>query len=319
MTGVDPTAAAGIAAVVINWNTRDLLARCLESLRANAPAHRSLEIIVVDNGSTDGSAEYVRTDWPDVRLIANEKNEGYTRANNQAIRASTSPYLLLVNADAFVLPGCIDRLVERLEADDRAGVAAPRLVYGDGSWQRWTAGRAPSLVSAAAYFLFIERVLSAARRRSLYLAQDIRTAFQPDWVSSACMLVRRAALDDVGLLNERFVAYMDDVDLCQRLRDGGRSVWYCPEAEAMHVMGGSTRRRTGRPSPAAMRSFNRYFRDRNGRAASLAMRGIEAAGFGARAGALALAGALRQKEHLRERARAHWAYFQLALEPDRGE
>ncbi len=319
MTGVDPTAAAGIAAVVINWNTRDLLARCLESLRANAPAHRSLEIIVVDNGSTDGSAEYVRTDWPDVRLIANEKNEGYTRANNQAIRASTSPYLLLVNADAFVLPGCIDRLVERLEADERAGVAAPRLVYGDGSWQRWTAGRAPSLVSAAAYFLFIERVLSAARRRSLYLAQDVRTAFQPDWVSSACMLVRRAALDDVGLLNERFVAYMDDVDLCQRLRDGGRSVWYCPEAEATHVMGGSTRRRTGRPSPAAMRSFNRYFRDRNGRAASLAMRGIEAAGFGARAGALALAGALRQKEHLRERARAHWAYFQLALEPDRGE
>jgi len=319
LTGVDPTAAAGIAAVVINWNTRDLLARCLESLRANAPAHRSLEIIVVDNGSTDGSAEYVRTDWPDVRLIANEKNEGYTRANNQAIRASTSPYLLLVNADAFVLPGCIDRLVERLEADERAGVAAPRLVYGDGSWQRWTAGRAPSLVSAAAYFLFIERVLSAARRRSLYLAQDVRTAFQPDWVSSACMLVRRAALDDVGLLNERFVAYMDDVDLCQRLRDGGRSVWYCPEAEAMHVMGGSTRRRTGRPSPAAMRSFNRYFRDRNGRAASLAMRGIEAAGFGARAGALALAGALRQKEHLRERARVHWAYFQLALEPDRGE
>lgn len=308
---------ADISAVVVNWNTRELLARCLQSLRANAPSTRTLDIIVVDNGSADGSAESVRSDWPQVRLIANARNEGFTRANNRAIRTTTSPYLLLVNADAFVSPGCIDQLLARLEADPRAGVAAPRLVYGDGSWQRWTAGRAPSLISAACYFLFLERVLPAARHRSLYLAEDRRDAFQPEWVSSACMLVRRAALDDVGLLDENFFAYMDDVDLCQRLREREWSVWYCPDAQAVHVMGGSTRRRTGRPSPAAVRSFNRYFRQRHNRAAALAVRAIEAAGFGARALLLSAAG-IRVPE-FRERARTHWAYLRLALEGDRGD
>ena len=321
MIGAEPSGAelrhAEITAVVVNWNTRELLARCLESLRANAPSNGTLEIVVVDNGSGDGSAESVRTGWPQVRLIANSHNEGFTRANNRAIRTTTSPYLLLVNADAFVRPGCIDQLLARLDADPQAGVAAPRLVYTDGSWQRWTAGRAPSLASAAAYFLFLERFLPAARRRSMYLAEDRREAFRPEWVSSACMLVRRAALDDVGLLNEQFFAYMDDVDLCQRLRERGWTVWYCPEVDAVHVMGGSTRRRTGRPSPAAVRSFNRYFRQRHNLAATVLVRAIEAVGFGARALILSAAG-MRSPE-LRERARAHWAYLRLALESDRGD
>jgi hypothetical protein len=120
----------------------------------------------------------------------------------------------------------------------------------------------------------------------------------------------------VGLLDERFFAYMDDVDLCQRLRDRGWTVWYWPEAEAVHLMGGSTSRKTGRPSPMAVRSFNRYFRQRHGAFASLAARAIEAGGFGVRAALFTAGSAIRRAPHLRERARAHWTYFRLALEPD---
>jgi len=271
-----------VSVVVVNWNTADLLADCLSALRAHLPASIESEIIVVDNGSEDESAHVVRDEFPEVRLFINDHNEGYQRANNRGIRAATGEFLLLINADALLRPGSVEPMIERMRADDRAAVVGPRLVYGDGSFQRWTAGHAPDIAAIAAFYLYAERVSEAAARRSLYLARDVDEAFRPDWVSSACMLVRRAALDEIGLLDERYFCYMDDVDICQRLRDADWHVWYEPAAEVVHLMGQASQRNTGATSPAAIRNFNDYVRRRSGMPAAAAARAFEVLGFGSR-------------------------------------
>ncbi|MFN8036724.1 MAG: glycosyltransferase family 2 protein [Acidimicrobiia bacterium] len=273
--------AVDVSAVIVNWNARDLLQACLESLRDHPPRDRSLEIVVVDNASTDGSADLVRTGWPDVVLEVPPENEGYQRANNRGVRLSRGKYLLLINSDAQLRAGALDAMVDRLEADDRAAVVGPRLVYADGSFQRWTAGHAPDLAGVASFFLFGEKLSRAAAHRSIYLAEDVREPFRPDWVSSACMLVRRDALDEVGLMDERYFYGMDDVDLCQRFRDAGWHVWYDPAAEVVHLMGDG--RVTKKASPAGIRNFNDYFTRRHGPVAGAAARAMGCLGFGVRA------------------------------------
>jgi GT2 family glycosyltransferase len=208
-------------------------------------------------------------------------------------------------------------MLDRMRQDPRAAVVGPRLVYGDGRWQRWTAGRVPSLRAAAAYYLFLERLFPGVWAfEGLFLGQDIRAGRRVEWISSACMLVRHSALNQVGSMDERFFAYMDDVDLCVRLRTAGWNVWYCPEATAVHFMGQSTKRQTGTVSPTALRSFNRYFAMHHGRAATLVLKGIEAVGFAARTAAyLSMAIARpRERPHLRAQARAHWSYCKVSLE-----
>lgn len=300
-----------VCAIVVNWDTADLLDACLTSLQAHGADHLA-GVIVVDNGSEDGSADLVRRAWPDVELIANDDNLGYTRANNQAIVRSRHEHLLLINADAMLQPGCLPVLRARMDADPRAAVVGPRLVYADGSWQRWTAGKAPSLRSAMSYFLLLDR-LERFAGDSVYLARDVTAPFRPDWVSSACMLVRRDALDGVGLLDERYFCYMDDVDLCQRVRDAGWTVWYEPDAVATHLMGQATVRRTGAASPAALRNFNDYFTRRHGTAAGATLRAVEVAGFTARAAAYTVASAFRSDPASRSQARAHLRNARVSL------
>ena len=308
MTGAD--ARIEVSAVIVAWNGRALIDECLRSVFAHAGG-RSLEVIVVDNGSTDGTAEHVRSSWPEVSLIANEQNAGYTRANNQAVKVARGRYLLLINADARLEPGCLEALVARLDRDDRAAIAGPRLVFGDGSWQRWTAGRAPGLAAALNHYLFLERL--SPRFGGLYLGRDVRDARVVDWVSSACLVARRDAFDEVGGMDERFFVYMDDVDLCQRVRDRGWRVWYEPVAQCVHLMGKTTRPVAGSIAPDALRNFNRYYARRNGRAAALALRAIEAAGFALRVALYRAASFARGDPTARDKARMHRAYLRLAL------
>ncbi len=314
MTGVDWTHdEPDLSIVIVSWNTRDLLDACLASVRDFPAAGLRHEVIVVDNGSSDASSQLVRERWPEVTLVENAANAGYQRANNQGMAVARGRDLLLLNADAQLTPGCLDLLLERLRADPTAGVVAPRLVYGDGSWQRWTAGNEPDLLGAAAFFLMLERISKRAADRSLWLARDTELPFTPAWVSSACLLIRRAVLDDTGPMNERFFAYMDDVDLCRLARIHGWTVWYEPRSIAIHLMGQSTRRQTGSPSPLALRNFNQYFATHNGAAATAALQVVESLGFLIRAGAHAFLGVVGQASH-RSAARAHLRNVRIALE-----
>jgi GT2 family glycosyltransferase len=278
-----------VSAVIVNWNTRDLLNECLQSLHDPTGEPRVDQTVVYDNGSTDGSTAMMRARWPGVSVLAGDRNIGYARACNRALEASCGDIILFINADARLIPGALATMLGRLHSRSRIAVVGPRLVYADGSWQRWTGGRDPSLVSALSYLLFLERLTPSLAERSVYLALDTREAFMPDWLSSACMLVRRTALDEVGPFDERYFCYMDDVDICRRLRASGWEVWYEPAAVVVHLMGQSTIRRTGAASPAALRNFNDYFRRRNSAVSSAILRGAEVVGFGARAAVYGLA------------------------------
>jgi GT2 family glycosyltransferase len=306
--------AADISVVVVNWNTRDLLAQCLQSVAEHVPTGLSTQVVVVDNASTDGSIAYMRCEWPDVLVIANDTNVGYQRANNQAFPHCRGEQLLLINADAMLTPGCIDAMRALMASDPRAAVIGPRLVYPDGRWQRWTAGHRLDTAAAVVSLLGADRVLA---RRGLWLGRDVKTPFPAHWVSSACMLVRRRALDEIGPMDERFFAYMDDVDLCERAIEAGWHVWYEPRAEAIHVMGARASERCGTTSPLALRNLYRYVEVHHGASAGRKTRAAGVVGFTMRAVAHGAVGLIRTGH--RQAAHSHWQNARLSVAYDSKE
>jgi GT2 family glycosyltransferase len=217
-----------ISIIIVSFNARADLTRCLESLRAEPPrsAH---EIVVVDNHSTDGSAGAV-LQWPDVRLIVNETNVGFARANNIGIRASRGTNILLLNSDTIVPAGAIDRLLRFLNAHPDTAVVGPRLVDGTGRAEL-------SFGSTIGPFNELRQQLRTRRRA--FVDRATRRPHAPDWVSGACLLVRRADAEAVGLFDERYFMYAEDVDFCAAIRARGRQVLFTPDVEVVHLRGRS--------------------------------------------------------------------------------
>ena len=226
-----------LAIIIVNYNTRAELEACLRSLHEPRPAV-SHEVVVVDNASLDGSAEAVRSTWPNVRLIEPGENVGYARANNRAIRATASELVLLLNSDTVVPRGAIDALVHELDAHPHVTVVGPRLVDGEGS---------PELSVGSMIGPFNEthqklKGLVLDRRIPLLLQWVTRTLSRrhdPDWVSGACLLVRRADANAAGLLDERFFLYGEDVDFCASIRQLGGRILFVPEIAVVHHRGRS--------------------------------------------------------------------------------
>jgi len=216
-----------VSVVIVSFNARTDLERCLESLRA-APPQASHEILVVDNNSTDGSAESARG-VPGVRVIQQATNVGFARANNAGIRASAGTALLLLNSDTIVPPGAIDRLLAAFDAEPDIAIVGPRLV--DGS------GRAELSFGRMIGPLNEWRQQRAVRRANV--ESLTRQRRYPDWVSGACLLVRRSDAEAVGLLDERYFMYAEDVDFCAAVRGRGRRVLFTPDVEIVHQRGRS--------------------------------------------------------------------------------
>ena len=237
--------------VIVSYNTRPHLVACLRSLRT-PPPQVDHEVVVVDNGSADGSVEAVRTGWPDVRVMESGANVGYARANNLAIRATASELVLLLNSDTVVPTGTVDGLVEQLRAHPAVAVVGPRLVDADGRLEL-SCGRMIGPVNE-----LWQKVRGGILERNIPLLAPwiaraaTRPAF-PDWVSGACLLVRRSDAEAAGLLDERFFLYGEDVDFCAAIRRGGRRVLFTPEVEVVHLRG---RSRTHAPA-ATQTSYRR--------------------------------------------------------------
>jgi N-acetylglucosaminyl-diphospho-decaprenol L-rhamnosyltransferase len=241
---------SALTIVIVSYNARDDLARCLDSLRAAPPAIDH-EIVVVDNASTDGSAE-TASGRAGVRLVALPDNVGFAAANNVAIRASGGELVLLLNSDTIVPPGAIDGLVASLRASPDAAAAGPRLVDGEGR-PELSFGE---MVSPLAEWRQKRLLAAAARGRPAALQTiDARTRARrhPDWVSGACLLLRRADAEAVGLLDERYFMYLEDVDFCAALRARGRRILFVPDVTIVHLRG-----RSRQAAPAAT---NRAYRD----------------------------------------------------------
>ncbi len=245
------SAAPRLTIVIVSYNTQADLARCLESLRDTPPAV-PLQIVVVDNASRDGSAAYVRAHHPEVRLIDSGDNLGFAKANNLGIRATESELLLLLNSDTIVPPNALDRLVATLDRFPAVVAVGPRLTDGAGnpelSWGQMISPRAEWRQRA------LMRGLAAddAPTRALVerLSHEERVV---DWVSGACLLVRRAAACEAGLLDEQFFMYTEDVDFCAALRARGGQILFTPASEVIHLR--------GRSAATAPSATNRRYRD----------------------------------------------------------
>lgn len=225
-----------LAIVIVNFNGGAHLERCLASLAAH-PASVPTETVVVDNASTDGSADVVER-WPGVTLVRLPANVGFSAGNNAGIRASSGTLILLLNNDTIVPAGALDRLVARLEADAAAGIAGPRLVDAEGraelSFGRMISplGELRQKIIGGLYARHVppvSRWVEARTRREQYV----------DWVSGACLLVRRPIAAAVGGLDERFFLYTEDVDFCASVRRAGWKVLFTPAAEVVHLRGRS--------------------------------------------------------------------------------
>lgn len=226
-----------LSIVIVSYNVRDDLENCLRSL-AEHPPSASHEIVVVDNASSDGSAPMVRARFPEVQMIESTTNAGFARANNIGIRHTEGEFLLLLNSDTIVTAGAIDVLLEKLTHHPEAAAAGPRLVDADGK-PELSFGRAMSPLNELRQKLLVR--LHAVGVGPIVRRVDrlTRRAHTPDWVSGACLLVRRADADAVGLLDERFFMYGEDVDFCAALRARGRAVRFEPAAEIVHLRGRS--------------------------------------------------------------------------------
>lgn len=251
---------------LINWNTRDLLRACLRSIERNPPSV-PYEVIVVENASTDGSAKMVREEFPEVILIENEQNIGYAAGNNQAIRTARGEYLLLLNPDTEVYAGTLDRALAFLESHPEAGAIGARQRLPNGSIQ-------PS-VRAFPYplLLFFEGVglsrlfprhrLFAGYRMGWFQYDQVQAVDQP---MGTFFLVRRAVVEQVGLMDEAFPLFFNDVDWCYRIKQAGWKIYFVPEVEILHHGGQSTsqvRREAILESHRALQRFYaKHFRTR---------------------------------------------------------
>jgi hypothetical protein len=256
-----------ISVVIPSWNTRDYLAACLAALaRSEKP---ECEVIVVENGSRDGSLEYLRAEHPEVRLIANGENEGFARASNQGMRAARGRYVLLLNTDTEVAPDAIPRLHAFLEANPGHAAAAPRLVHRDGRTQR-TVQEFPTLATALFFSTPLERWFPASHELRRYFMRDWdqESSRDVDQPPAAALLLRMAALREVGLFDEELWLFYNDVDLARRLRAAGWKTRYLSEATVLHHVGGSTSKFAGF-LPVWQRDRLAYYRKHHGRLGGL--------------------------------------------------
>jgi len=229
-----------ISVIIVSWNARNFLLKCLESLYREQTAH-SIELIVVDNASSDGSAEAVKENYPEVILIQNYTNLGFAKANNIGLQKSTGRYVYLINSDVEVLEGCIDRLYDFMEANPQIGMTGPRILYPDGTLQV-TCRKFPSLWNNFCLTTGLNKILpSSALFSSDQMFYFTHDAIRPVDVLAGCFLtVRREAMNKVGLFDERFFIYAEDIDWCRRFWNANWKIVFFPEAEATHYGGGSS-------------------------------------------------------------------------------
>ena len=270
--------AVDLSILIVNWNVCDLLRACLRSLLASSafPAEGAtpsglrvgrwaIEILVVDNASQDGSVEMVGNEFPQVTLVESAENLGFTRGNNLLLRRCRGRYALLLNPDTEVHRDAILRMLDYAEAHPDVAVVGPRLIYGDGRPQP-SRRRFPTLMTAFMESTVLQQWFPHNRWARHYTLADVPddVVQEVDWVTGACMLVRRAAWEAVGLLDEGYFMYSEELDWCRRMADAGWRVVYLPDAVVTHYEDQSSGQVVAARHIRFQRSKVRYFRKHHG-------------------------------------------------------
>lgn len=230
-----------ISVCIVTYQAKDLLRNCLQSLYKNTQSN--IDVIVVNNGSTDGTAAMLQGEFPDVQIIENPQNEGFTKPMNQALRVGQGRYLLQLNPDTIILPGALDHLAQFLDENPEVGICGPKVLNQDHTLQapcRRGESRPWPVIS---YFLGFSALFPDSKFFGQYLMnyKDADETHPAAGVSGSCMLIRKEVIDQIGFLDERFFAFQEDSDFCFRAREVGWKVFYVPGAQIVHFgsMGGS--------------------------------------------------------------------------------
>ena len=223
---------------IVTHRARELLQSCLRSIYQNTGSI-TYEIIVVDNNSQDGTVRLLREDYPDVLVIENDYNAGFTRPSNQALRKSHGRYAILLNNDTVIFPGAFDKLIQFADARRETGICGPKVLNSDGSLQEQCHRSFPTPWISFAYFTGLARLFPHSRffakYQMTYLEDD--EIQEVDSVSGSCMMIRREVMEQIGLLDETCFAYGEDIDYCFRAKKAGWKIFYFPQAQIIHHKG----------------------------------------------------------------------------------
>lgn len=249
-----------LSIIIVNWNTRNLLVQCLSSIYQTVRTVE-MEVWVVDNGSKDGSGTAAVEKFPETKFVQNKVNFGFARANNQALNLATGRYLLLLNPDTKVNPGAVERLISFMNAHPEAGGAGAQLINSDGSKQNSIANF-PSLAT---------ELLNKNLLRWLFPKQfpgkerNYSESVEVDSVIGACMMVRREALEKVGLFDEDYFLFLEETDWCYRMKRAGWKIYHVPRAEVYHFQGKSAETERKRAKVEYYCSRYHFFRKNRGK------------------------------------------------------
>lgn len=224
-----------LSIIILNYKTRGLVKYCLKNAIATVKS-LDYEIIVVDNGSNDGIEKMLAADFPGVKFVQTGKNLGFAAGYNAGIKQAQGKYILILTADVTALEGSIEKMVEFMEQHPDVGIAGPKIINPDGSYQiTCRTFQTPEIIlyrrTPLGYFDFAKKELA----KHLMSDFDRQTSREVDWVMGACMIVRKSALDKVGLFDERFFFYVEDMDWCRRFWANGYKVMYIADAKVIHL------------------------------------------------------------------------------------
>lgn len=315
-----------LSVVILSWNVRDLLRQCLESVLSSQPSAASqagpathlapltTEIIVVDNASTDGSVDMVRAEFPGVHVIVNAVNRGYTGGNNDGIAAAAGRYILILNPDTRVLGDALQAMVAYADAHPEVGALGPQLLNPDGSTQS-SRRRFPTLVTALFESTWLQSLAPRGVLSHYYVLDRADDAVQEvDWLTGACLLVRRQVIQQVGGLDEGFFMYSEELDWCRRIRQDGWKIVYLPSARIVHYVAKSSDQAVAQRHIYFQTSKVRYFGKHHGKLAGGLVRAALLAMYAGQLALEAAKGALGYKRALRfERVRAYWQVLRSGL------
>ena len=304
-----------LSVIIVSWNVRDLLRDCLRSLRPGRDS-TNLEIILVDSGSADGSAAMVSAEFPWVHLVARPDNVGFPKGNNIGLALAGGQYLLLLNPDTVVLGDALPTLVNYLAQHPDVGCVGPQLRNPDGTIQS-SRRRFPTLATAFFESTWLQPV-APGRLLAHYYMQDQPddATSEVDWLTGACLLVRREVLEQVGGLDEDYFMYSEELDWCRRIKTAGWRIVYLPAAQIMHHVGKSSEQAVTARHINFQRAKLRYFRKYHGRAACLALRLFLLLSYLGQMGLESAKGLLGHKRALRrQRVTAYWQVLRSGLRP----
>lgn len=247
-----------VSVIIVNWNTKELLSNCINSIQEKT-AGVSYEIIIVDNNSADGSAEMIKMEFPHCKLVASNKNNGFSRGNNLGIHEAIGRYIFFLNPDTILVTNALNGMFKLMESNQSVGAVGCKLLNRDGSIQFICARTFPTLFNQFSYYMMFNRLFPKSKRfTNVELGYwDHKESMEIDCLSGACIFAKKSIIDKIEGFDDSFFMYAEDVDLCYRIKQEGWKLYYLASEEIYHLGGASSKKQSHRYfSAIAMRESN---------------------------------------------------------------